>query len=536
MRVERYNNTGVNRNLWKLQFLFISIYFFISFISFAQQDVNINGYNKFYYENGKISSEGNMKDGRPDGYWKTYSMNGKIKSEGNRKDHELDSLWKFYDGDGKILTVINYKNGKKDGVKNVWAAGKHVVSEEHFSEDLKQGMSTEYFLPDDSSQIKGQPKFKTPFDKGKENGLAYEYDKQGNIITMMEYSYGVMKRQEQINREDKQGLKQGAWKDFYPDGKVKSEINFIGGKKSGYVKTFSPTGSLLNIEKYVGDSLEKDAPEITTNLEVRNEYYEDGSIKKTGTYLFNLAEGTHKEYSPEGKITGAKIYKEGSLIAEGLMDAAGNQQGPWKEYHPGGKLKAKGNYDNGVKIGDWIFYFPNGKIEQRGKYSKKGKPEGLWQWFYDNEKSLREENYLNGRREGAMTEWNDSGKVITKGEYIDGLKEGRWFYQLQDYREEGVYKSDLKDGPWESYFVGTNKLRFAGKFIEGLPDGKHTYYFYDGKIEEEGKYIMGNKDGNWQYFSPEDGTILITITFKNNREIKFDGMKVKPFLPGENPK
>ena len=118
---------------------------------------------------------------------------------------------------------------------------------------------------------------------------------------------------------------------------------------------------------------------------------------------------------------------------------------------------------------------------------------------------------------------------------MDGLKEGKWFYQIQDYREEGVYKSDQKDGLWESYYVGNSQPRFTGKFVEGLPDGKHIYYFYDGKVEEEGKYIMGNKDGNWEYFNP-DGTILITISYKNGREIKFDGTKVKPFLPGESAK
>ena len=181
---------------------------------------------------------------------------------------------------------------------------------------------------------KGKIKTKTPFEKGKENGTAYEYDNDGNIISILEYTYGVLKRQERINRTDKSGEKQGTWKDFYPSGKVKSETTFQNGKKTGYAKTFSENGSLANIEKYVGDSIQKEAPELTTKLEVRNEYYEDGSIKKTGTYLYGVAEGTHKEYSLEGKITAAKIYHEGNLIGEGLIDEAGNQQGIWTEYHP----------------------------------------------------------------------------------------------------------------------------------------------------------------------------------------------------------
>lgn len=524
----------------------ISLISFIPLISLAQseQNVNPNGYNKFYYENGKISSEGNMREGRPDGYWKTYLPNGKMKSEGNRKNFELDSLWKFYDGSGKLLSEINYVSGKKEGVKRYWDPDGFLLSEEEFMSDIKQGFTLKYYPSDDTARKKGKLKFKIPFDKGVEHGIAYEYDKEGKIMTIMDYNYGTLRKQETINRTDKAGQKQGVWKDFHDNGKVKEETAFQNGKKMGYSKTYLPSGSLANIEKYVGDSLQRDVPELTTKLEVRNEYYEDGSIKRTGTWLEGIAEGTHKEYSTEGKVTNAKIYREGSMVGEGLMDGAGNQQGAWTEYHPAaeltngmgqGKLKAKGVYDNGTRVGEWIFHHLNGKVEQKGKYDKKGKPQGLWQWYYADGTPWREENYLNGKREGPLMEWNDSGKVITKGEYIDGLKEGKWFYQIQDYREEGVYKSDQKDGPWESYYVENKQVRFAGKFVEGFPDGKHSYYYYDGKLSEEGKYIMGNKNGKWEYYNP-DGTILLVITFKNNREVKYDGVKVKPLLPGEGGK
>ena len=325
----------------------------------SPQQINPTGYNKFYYENGKISSEGYMKNSTPDGYWKTYSPDGKRKSECNRKNYELDSLWKFYDDNGKIVTEINYLNGKKEGTKRTYNGNGYVLTEESFIADVKQGISITYYPPDDSTQIKGQLKIKTPFDKGKENGTALEYDKSGNIITIIEYRYGVVSKQEIINRTDKKGEKQGMWKDFHENGKIKSETSFQNGKKTGYVKTFSKNGGLANIDKYVGDSLQKEAPEITTKLEVRNEYYEDGSIKKTGTYLYGVAEGTHKEYSKEGKITSAKIYHEGNLVGEGLIDGAGNQQGYWTEYHPSGKIKGKGNYDNGSKIVDFNFYHPN---------------------------------------------------------------------------------------------------------------------------------------------------------------------------------
>ena len=50
----------------------------------AQNDIDPNGYNIFYYPNGTKSSEGHFENGKPEGYWKTYHENGVLKSEGNR--------------------------------------------------------------------------------------------------------------------------------------------------------------------------------------------------------------------------------------------------------------------------------------------------------------------------------------------------------------------------------------------------------------------------------------------------------------------
>ena len=50
----------------------------ISTKNLYSQSINPNGYNYFYYPNGKISSEGNMIEGKADGYWKNYYEDGKI--------------------------------------------------------------------------------------------------------------------------------------------------------------------------------------------------------------------------------------------------------------------------------------------------------------------------------------------------------------------------------------------------------------------------------------------------------------------------
>ena len=77
--------------------IFILIYLFIiMFVHNTYSQINENGFNVFYYENGVKSSEGYLKNGKPDGFWKTYYENGVLKTEGKRTEFLLDSIWVFY--------------------------------------------------------------------------------------------------------------------------------------------------------------------------------------------------------------------------------------------------------------------------------------------------------------------------------------------------------------------------------------------------------------------------------------------------------
>src|ERR1043166_4412866 len=96
------------------------LYFLIPLFPYTLSAQDSTETKKFYYSNGKVSSEGTMRNGKPDGYWKTYYETGILKAEGNRKNHELDSAWKFYSEDGPIAMEINYLKGKKNGYRKTY--------------------------------------------------------------------------------------------------------------------------------------------------------------------------------------------------------------------------------------------------------------------------------------------------------------------------------------------------------------------------------------------------------------------------------
>jgi uncharacterized protein len=483
----------------------------------ANQPVNPNGYNKFYYDNGKVSSEGPMRDGKPDGYWKTYYETGKIKSEGNRKNFELDSTWKFYNEQGKLMFEYTYREGKKNGPLRTYNAAGKLVSEETFVNNMKQG-------PARTFHANGKVEKIVPFKEGREEGIGYEYDTAGTIVTITEYKSGFIKSYERINRRDANG-KQGTWKEFWPNGRVKTEGHYLNDKKDGYFKEYNEFGNLVNITKWQNGELVKNPPELA-KIETKTTYHSNGRPSVIGNYKDGIPEGVFRIYDTTGTIIAAEVYLEGILVGEGVYDAKGLQQGHWKEYYETGEIKGEGDYKDGVRVGAWKFFYADGKTDQQGKYDQKGRPVGDWKWYYENGQLLREESYTDGLRNGTMTEYDENGIIITQGEYIDGLKEGHWFFQIDDYREEGDYVAGERNGVWKHTYAANGKPRFEGTFVNGIPDGKHTWWYENGRVWQEGKFVYGRKEGDWKYFD-EDGMMSLTITYKDGVEIKFDGVKIK---------
>ena len=502
----------------------VLVFFPIIMLAQTDKNTNPNGYNKFYYENGKLSSEGPMRDGKPDGYWKTYSENGVIKSEGNRKNFQLDSVWKFYTEKGKLAFEYNYATGKKNGLRKTYdTKDGYMTMSENFVNDVKQGNTVYYYK-------NGKVKQTVPFINGKEEGKGFEFAIDSTIITLTDYKMGFIQHEEKINRRSADSLKQGIWKEFYPTGILKNEVTYSDGKMNGYLKEYSPKGSLMNTSKYINGELQTNVKELA-KLDVRTEYFPTGAVRFTGTYKDGVAEGIQREFSPEGKVIAAKMYVDGTLTGEGILDTIGRMQGPWKEYYPNGQIKSQGDYLNSKRIGDWTFTYVNGKLEQKGKYDKKGKAQGPWKWYYESGNVWREETYRNDMQDGVMTEYadmaKDSAKIITKGEFIDGLKEGPWVLELPDYKEEGDYKADKMDGEWKFYYTSTSNLKFTGKFLDGVPDGEQKFYYPNGKEKQRGKYAGGNREGEWHFYD-ENGQQFLTILYKNDIEISFDGVKVVP--------
>lgn len=494
----------------------------------AQNQIVSNGYNKFYYPDGSISSEGTLRNGQPDGFWKTYYPNGKLKSAGKRTEFLLDSTWLFFNELGDTTSLINYNYGKKNGYSYTYESyndSTHhnvVKAKELYRDDKRQGYSFYYKNGILDTEI--------PYKDDRKHGEGYHYDKNGTIVAFLTYKYNDIIDRTIINRYDENGLKQGVFRTFYPDKRIKTECYYKDDRLNGYYREFDPKGKELKTVRYINGELQnEDKNQLAATKEVakvKTEYYEDGTIKNSGGFKDDKPVGVHRTYNDKGKINGGSTYNDnGKKIADGIVDGKGREQGKWTTYDTLGHVLGKGSYKNGLREGAWLFYFADGAKEQEGSYVS-GKPEGKWLWYYKNGKIRREEVFVKGLEDGEYYELAQDGDTIQKGEYIEGEKYGLWRTKTGDALilenfQDGVLHGDYTVNYWPS-----NKPRIITHYLQGNLHGAYIEYYPDGKIAREGQYSAGNQNGTWKIYN-EDGLLETTLDYSQGEVVKVDGQNMK---------
>ncbi len=125
----------------------------------------------------------------------------------------------------------------------------------------------------------------------------------------------------------KSNRKIGMWKKYYPNGNVKSEIEFKNGKASG---------------------------DFTT-------YYENGQVEEQGSWKGRAYTGSFKRWHANGELAQEKNFNEN-----------GKTDGTVRYYHSNGQLELEFGTKNGVESGKATRYYPNGDIKEEIEYGEEG--------------------------------------------------------------------------------------------------------------------------------------------------------------------
>jgi antitoxin component YwqK of YwqJK toxin-antitoxin module len=504
----------MNTNGEKIKSFFFLMFFIIwSNLVFSQLE-----YKKFYHPNGNVSSEGFWSKDQPEGFWKTYNTSGVLIASGNRKGGLLDSTWKFFDSKGRIEKEIGYREGKKNGWEVQYDTLGVKVWSMQYLDNVKQGIREEYYA-------NGQLHWRIPFDGNKEQGKAKEYSEDGILIGITKYTLGFVNSVERFNRYNKNGQREGLWKEFFPESEfVLKDGIWSNGKRNGLFQFYDKKGIVIRTELYENDILVTDNGGVG-NLTFKVDTLPDGLLFRGG-YSGSQKQGIFHVERPSGERITNQVFQQGIKVAEGLLDVDGMRQGIWKEFFLSGELKAQGEYKDNERIGPWVYFDKEGLTELKGNYWK-GKPDGEWLWYYEKDKLHRREHFSRGKLDGEYVEWDTSGVVILEGVYSDDVKNGPWKFQMNDHLETGEYLDGEKNGIWKWYYYSTDQPAFEGEFNLGSPVGKHKMWCANGMVMEKGQYEGGLRSGDWTYFS-EAGLLKMTVTYKDGEIYKIDGVRILP--------
>ena len=467
-------------------------------------------YQSFTYPNGQVSSEGMLRDGKPDGLWKTYYESGQLKSIGRRTDFLLDSTWVFFRENGDTSLIVNYRKDLKNGPRFTYSETEVLM--EPYVNDVKQGEGQRL-------DRKGHVLQTMNFVNGFEEGVSPVFDTTGLLREIVTYRKGFVMTREALNRYDREGKKHGYWKTFFDDWSLHTECYYRHGLRDGFYKEYDENGNLTKITKFVND-VEQVLTADQKPLVMQREYYPSGKVKREASFRDGKREGVWREFDEDGNVINSQTYQKGALVGQGIVGTDGKRRGEYKEFYPDSTLRAEGLFIDGLRSGEWKFFYHNGKVQEVGSY-KEGQPDGPWTWYYDNGQKQIEEQFFKGQPNGPYKEYDSKGNVIVSGTYFDGMKNGKWTEQIGDMRSEGEYRNDKQVGEWTSYYDNDN-MAFRGKFNAGYPDGEHFYYYENGKLREIQVYAAGVKNGDWKKYL-DTGELYFTVTYKQGAEVKYDG-------------
>lgn len=200
-------------------------------------------------------------------------------------------------------------------------------------------------------------------------------------LTFIFISSISLNAQNNYNKTDSQGRRQGKWIDFHQNGKVRYEGEF---------ENNEPVGTFLY-------------------------YSEDGVVLAKNTYVKKSKISETEVYSPNGKI-----------IAKGkYLDKKKHDR--WEYFNEETSvLIMEENYDNGVVVGKTLVYSPVTQLVIEEIEYIGGIKNGVFNKYYDNGRQMVKAFYKNDELDGSYVSYYPNGVAKESGNFVMGQKVGEW--------------------------------------------------------------------------------------------------------------
>lgn len=418
-----------------------------------------------------------------------------------------DGHWVRYSQEGDTLLFCQYSNDIVDGIREEHYGDGHVKSRIYYRKGER--IDTAYFWE---------------FNRTLSYIEIYTPTSRSNTIytTRLNTSHNIVAQGYLTN-----DLADSTWKEYYPDGTLKSIATFKNGYLNGWVETFYPNGNLL--QKAAFKNQELDGKVLL--------YYSEGTLKSECEYKQGEQNGLLIEYYNDETVKTKSEYKNNTL------------NGLTQRYYANGKLATEENYRNGVLFGFFKTYFDNGQLESVSTLEA-GKKQGSYMEYNKAGTLILETGYKAGVLHGENKAYYDNGNPMHKLKYDEGKKVGKnyYYYNTGKTKEINIFNTDktqetvdvkrfneneqlseagtyaiknsqdpkgwIKEGQWLGYY-NDNQPKYKELYANGKKHLDQWYYFENGKVKAEEHYTHGLRQAKWiSYY--EDGTLKSEIQYKNN--------------------
>ena len=223
------------------------------------------------------------------------------------------------------------------------------------------------------------------------------------VLVLLFVNVLSIQAQNDFNKLDEKGKKNGLWKGNYEDTKnPKYEGTFEHGKEIGTFTFFDNTKTKTVIATRVFD------PNVNSAYTI---FYDQSKNKVS-----------------EGKVVN-KLF-----------------DGQWKYYHKASKVVMTiENYSSGKLEGFRSVFYPSGKIAEEMMY-KNNLKNGLYKRYTEAGIIIEESNYTNNEFDGVATFKDpDDGSLVSIGKFLNGKKVGVWQFFNKGKLVKEINMSDLKN-------------------------------------------------------------------------------------------
>lgn len=213
-------------------------------------------------------------------------------------------------------------------------------------------------------------------------------------------------------------------------------------------------------------------------------------------------------------------FQNNSIVAAGIQNAQGQNEGYWNYYYKNGIKKAEGEFIAGKKNKVWKYYTSTGSIKEETEFNNG--EEKLYKSFYENSNPSVEVAIADNKITGLKKTYFSNGNMASSTEYKNGEINGTqtYYYRNGSLRYTIKNVNNLLSGDLVEYF-DNGKVYQKVSFINNNREGaSKTFYNNAGNtVETEGNYKKGKSVGDWKTYY-RSGKIYKQFTYNDDGEME----------------